>query len=368
LDASGRRRLLKILHIDPEKNWGGGEAQVVGLLQYLIDQGHDNHLLAHPHGQLWQRAKTLRLQLSPIEAANDLAPMAAWMIRRLVREREYDIVHLHTKRAHALSAWFSGSRRGTKFVVTRRMDYPEKKNARTHWLYNRSVDGVVAISQNIASLLRDAGVDRKKIRLIHSGIEAARFRADAITRGKTDGRPVIGTLAILEPRKGVRFLLEAAARVKASGIEAEYRIAGSGPLLEELKKLAADLGLAQTVHFVGFVADTAGFLAELDIFVMPSLYEGLGVSALEAMGAGKPVIATRVGGLTESVIDGVTGIIVPPQDAAALAAAIARLVKDRSTALEMGRRGAARVSESFTIERMARANEAFYYELLGAAS
>jgi glycosyltransferase involved in cell wall biosynthesis len=230
------------------------------------------------------------------------------------------------------------------------------------------VDGVVAISENIANLLRDAGVDKKKIQLIHSGIEPARFRADAIMREETERRPVVGTLAVLEPRKGLRFLLEAAAQVKASGIDAEYRIAGSGPLLEELRKLTGDLGLGETVRFDGFVGDAARFLAEVDIFVMPSLFEGLGVSALEAMAAGKPVIATRVGGLTESVVDGVTGILVPPQDAAALAAAIARLVKDRVTAVEMGRRGAARVSESFTMERMARANEAFYYELLGSAS
>src|SRR4029450_4987126 len=90
LGASGHDRLLKILHVDPEKNWGGGEAQVLGLLKYLTDQGHHNHLLAHPEGQLWQRAKTLRLQLSPIEAPNDVALKAAWMIRRLVHAQDYD--------------------------------------------------------------------------------------------------------------------------------------------------------------------------------------------------------------------------------------------------------------------------------------
>ena len=163
-------------------------------------------------------------------------------------------------------------------------------------------------------------------------------------------------------------MLEAAARLKTEGLELEWRIAGDGPLLPELQQIAGGLGLCENVTFCGFVTDTAKFLAGIDIFVLPSLFEGLGVAALEAMAAGKPVIATRVGGLAESVVDQATGLLVPAQDSAALAAAIARLVKDDALAAEMGRRGAQRVRDRFTLEKMADANEKFYYDLLGEPS
>jgi len=124
------------------------------------------------------------------------------------------------------------------------------------------------------------------------------------------------------------------------------------------------LGLGEDVSFVGFVKDVPKFLSSVDVLVLPSLFEGLGVAALEGMAAGKPVVATRVGGLVESIVDGETGFLVPPRDGVALAAAIERLVEDRFLARAMGRKGAARVLSHFTIEQMARQNEAYYYALL----
>jgi glycosyltransferase involved in cell wall biosynthesis len=229
------------------------------------------------------------------------------------------------------------------------------------------VDGVVAISRTIADLLREAGVDSNKIRLIYSGIDPERFERSRDTAPRRGDRWIIGTIAALEARKGHRFLLEAAAQLKSHGHKIEYRWAGDGPLLDELKQLADKLGLAEDVHFCGFVDDTPSFLAEIDVFVLPSLYEGLGVAALEAMAAGLPVIASSVGGLAESVIDSQTGFLVAPQDPLALAGAIDRLTRDRDLAQVMGRRGSERVRECFTLERMARQNEAYYYELLGTA-
>lgn len=363
MGASGESRLLKILHIDPERNWGGGEAQVLGLLTYLAKQGHRQYLLAHPHGQLWARAQSLEISLVPMIARNDIAVRSAWSIRRLIHEENFDIVHLHTKRAHALAAWFSGRRRRAKFIVTRRMDYPEKRGARARWLYNRGADGVVAISQTIADLLHDAGVQQEKMRVIYSGIDAARFQQRA-PRSELSQPAVVGTVAVLEERKGLRYLLEAAARLQAQGLSVEYRIAGAGPLLAELRQLAQQSGVGDRVRLVGFVSDSAAFLADLDIFVLPSLFEGLGVAALEAMAAGKPVIASRVGGLAESVLDGETGLLVAPRDSAALADAIASLVKNPTLAVQMGERGAVRVKDRFSLDQMARANEAFYYDLM----
>ena len=366
LGGSGDNRLLKILHIDPERNWGGGEAQVFGLLQHLAARGHDNELLAHPSGLLFARCQTLDVRARPILMRNDLDVRCVWALRRLIGRMAYDIVHFHTKRAHALALWLPRGRRRPKYVVTRRMDYPEPRSWYTSCLYNRRVDGVVAISQTIAGVLLGAGVERDKIRCITSGIDPERFAA--VGARADDGVTVVGCLAGLEKRKGHRYLLEAAALLKTEGLRVRYQIAGDGPLRAQLETEAQRLGVAEDVCFLGFVADAARFLAGVDLLAMPSLYEGLGVAALEGMAAGKPVVATRVGGLSESVLDGVSGFLVPPQDPAALAAAIAKLARSRALGQAMGARGRERAREYFSLQRMARQNESYYRELLSTPS
>jgi glycosyltransferase involved in cell wall biosynthesis len=366
LSGSGHTRLLKILHIDPERGWGGGEAQVLGLLIYLAAKGHQNDLLTHPTGPLFARCQDRNITTLPLKVRNDLDVRHVPALRRLIRNGNYDIVHLHTKRAHALSLWLPRCGNRLKWVVTRRMDYPEAKSWYTNYLYNRRVDGVVAISRTIKDLLIRAGVKPEKIRLINSGIDPERYEWQPKKPLAGNGPTVIGCLAGLQERKGQRFLLQAAALLKSRGLNLRYQIAGEGPLREQLEQLKGRLGMGDDVRFVGFVADPAEFLAKIDLFVMPSLSEGLGVAALEAMAAGKAVIATKVGGLAESVLDGVTGILVPPQDPTALAHAIAKLVQAPSLAGEMGAQGQQRVMQHFTLAQMAQHNESFYYELLDA--
>jgi glycosyltransferase involved in cell wall biosynthesis len=362
--GKGPNRPLKILHIDPEKNWGGGESQVLGLLSYLAARGHHIHLLAHPDGRLFQRTQEQNIPTMPLIVRNDFDLRPVFRLRRLIREENYDIVHLHTKRAHVLSLWLCRGLATPKYVVTRRMDYPETNTWYTRYLYNRKVDGVVAISCKISKLLIEAGVEREKIRLIHSGIDPKPFEAAANIRDVHPERVVVGMVAVLEERKGHRFLLEAAGRLKAQGYQIRYRVAGEGSLRKSLQKAATRLGVKDEVQFQGFVSDMPAFLSQVDILVLPSLFEGFGVSVLEAMAAGKAVIASRVGGLEELVSDTVTGLLVAPRDVDGLARAIAKLAVDRALLREMGRKGRARLQANFTIERMAQQNEDYYYGLL----
>ena len=368
MGGSGHSRLLKILHIDPERHWGGGEAQVLGLLAYLSRRGHRNDLLAHPHGRLFERSGHLGVKRLALVVRNDLDLRPVPALRRLIRDERYDIVHLHTKRAHALSLWLPRGPQGPKYLVTRRMDYPEAKNWYTKLLYNRRVDGVVAISRVIMNLLVEAGVEPERIRLIHSGIDPQQFYPFVAVPESAEQEAVVGTLAVLEERKGHRYLLEAAALLKRRGYKIKYLIAGDGPLRDRLQERAAALNLQDEVCFFGFVADTPGFLSQLDIFLLPSLYEGLGVAALEAMAAGKPVIASRVGGLVELVADGETGLLVAPKEVEGLAQAIARLARDKALARAMGMRGVESVRSHFSLEQMAARNEDYYYELIAESA
>jgi glycosyltransferase involved in cell wall biosynthesis len=366
--GSDGRRLLKILHVDPERNWGGGEAQVFGLLSYLAAQGHRNDLLTHPDGRLWAEAGKLTVARLPLMVRNDLDLRAIPRLRRQIGAAGYDVVHLHTKRAHALSLWLPRGGRNPQYIVTRRMDYAERKNCYTRWLYNRRVDGVVAISQIIVELLVDAGVERRKIRLIHSGIDPSRFASAALPQNVHTGVVTLGCLAVLEERKGVEFLIDAAAKLQSQGARLHWLIGGDGSRRSALESKARALGLDDQVKFLGFVSKPEIFLQGIDIFVMPSLFEGLGVAALEAMAAGKPIVATRVGGLAESVLDGQTGILVPPRDGKAIAEAVAQLVSDPPMAQRMGLQGRQRALEHFTLTQMAAQNEAYYYELLGTGN
>ena len=369
MGGSGKDRLLKVLHIDPETNWGGGEAQVFGLLKHLADRGHQNDLLAHPRGRLFHRCQGLAVRTLPIVMRNDLDVRCVWSLRRRIRRIGYDIVHFHTKRAHSLSLWMPRGARRPKYVVTRRMDYPEPRSWYTDWLYNRRVDGVVAISQGIVDVLLRAGVERGKIECIPSGIEPENFAGIGMrAAAEIHGSIIVGCLAVLEKRKGHQYLLEAAAQLKAHGLKLQYRIAGDGPLRQHLETEAKRLGLGSEVRFLGFVEDTAGFFGEVDILAMPSLYEGLGVAELEAMAAGKTVIAGRIGGLQEALLDGVTGILVPPRDPSALAGAIAKLAAAPASAESMGRQGRARAREAFSLQHTALRNESYYRELLEATT
>lgn len=362
--ASGHSRGLRILHIDPERNWGGGETQVFGLLSYLAQRGHRNDLLTHPESRLFQQSQALDVRTIPLVVRNDLDLRPVPNLRRLIRREDYDIVHLHTKRAHALSLWLAHKSSRPKYVVTRRMDYPESNSWYTRCLYNRKVDGVIAISSRIYELLIEAGVRCDRIRLIHSGVDPRPFNAaDKRPNGDSECL-VVGMVAVLEERKGHGLLLEAAGRLKEQGCRISYRLAGEGSLKKSLEKKAQQLGLKEDVQFLGFVSDVPGFLAAVDVVVLPSLFEGLGVSVLEAMAAGKAVIASRVGGLPELVIDAATGFLVEPRDVSGLTDAIAKLAHDRNLIRSMGQKGRERLEKSFTMEQMARKNEDYYFSLL----
>lgn len=367
MTGSDHSRPLKILHVDPERNWGGGEAQVVGTIRCLTAKGHQNDLVAHPNGPLIAKCEGLARRCYGVVVRNDLDLRCVPGLRRLIRAGEYDIVHFHTKRAHVLSLWLPRREPKPKYLVTRRMDYPERRTAYTNYLYNRRVDGVVAISQSIVESLIAAGVDGKKLRLISEGVDTRQFSdVSAVPRlsQESSGVTVVGAVGILDERKGHRFLLQAAAKLKAKGLRLRYQIAGAGSLRQQLERDTASLGLKDDVEFLGFVHDTATFLGGIDLFIMPSLFEGLGVAALEAMAAARPVIASRVGGLAESVIDDVTGLLVAPGDDAQLADAIEKLHRDPVRALELGRQGRERVERHFSLEQMVTKNEAYYYDLL----
>ncbi len=359
---------MEILHVDPERGWGGGEVQVVWLLRELAARGHRSRVAADPRGRLARVAAAAGVPVEPLRIANALDLAAGLRLRRLVAG--HDVVHFHTARAHALAPFCAG--RGARLVVTRRMDYPPRGGPYARWLYNRAVDVVIAISEGVRAALLGVGVRPDRIRVVPSGIDPAAMEAAPAARATTRAawgiapdELVVLVLGALERRKGHAVLLAAAARPEAEDLRLRYVFCGDGSERAALAAAAEPLG--DRVVFAGFRRDVAACLAAADVVAVPSLQEGLGVAALEAMAAARPVVASRVGGLGEVVVDGATGLLLPPGEAAPLAEALRRVARDPALRARLGEGGRQRVLARYTAARMADGTLACYGEARCAA-
>jgi len=372
---------LSVAGVDPERNFAGGETQVLGLTLELRAMGHRAELLCDPAGELWRRAQAAGVICRPLPIRNALDFAAAAALRRTLRDGRYDVVHFHTSRAHAMAPWVRGLTRAA--VVTRRMDYvPNRLFA--PWLYGRAVDGVAAISIAVADAVARAGVARDRITVIPSGVDCAHFRPPSADEraqaraalGLGDADLAVGAVGALEPRKGHRFLVEAMALlgrdgVAGGGLQAASGhpvaiIAGDGRLRDALAAEIRSLGLGDAggaacgVRMLGRVDDARAILWALDIFAMPSLGEGLGVALLEAMACGLPAVASRIGGIVDAVDEGRTGMLVAPGDGNALAGALAHLSAEPPVRIAMGAAARAMAVERFSMGAMARRTVELY--------
>ena len=203
--------------------------------------------------------------------------------------------------------------------------------------------------------------------IIPFGVDARLFAtADRATReelGLREGGPVVGTVCrLVEPKKGLSVLLQAMVLLRGAGDDrgCQLLIVGEGPARDSLESLSQQLGVSSWIRFAGSRRDVPRILPLLDLFVLPSLYEGFGIAILEAMAAGKPVVATTVGGIPEFVVPGETGLLVEPGNAAALADAIACVLRDPDRAKRMGASGRSRAQAGFQISTVVRRHEQVY--------
>jgi len=230
----------------------------------------------------------------------------------------------------------------------------------------RGVGRYIAVSHGLAQRLQQIfHIPAAKIEVIHNAIPVQAFGepVNAVLRATLTGaknHPLILTSARLDAQKGHPYLLQAAAQIP----EAIFVLAGDGPERANLEAQAAALGVAERIRFLGHRQDIAALLAACDLFVLPSLFEGLPLSILEAMAAGKPVIATAIAGTTEAIVHGQTGLLVPPADPTALAQAIRLLLADHSLGQQLALAGKAAVQEEFSTTTMVQRVTQVYSDLL----
>lgn len=362
-------RPLTVAHVDAETGFSGGEVQVFLLLEGLRKAGHRSVLISPPRSRAAAEAVARGFEVRTVPMRADLDLGAVRELAQVFGALAPDVVHLHTGRA----TWLGGLAarwRGLPAIATRRQDKRLRRGLRARVVYGHLVARAVAISPAVARRLEQGGVDPARIVLIPSSIDPALVqprRGRAALRselGLAAEEPVFLVLAALVHRKGIDVLLDALAQLPHPPA---LLIAGEGEERARLEAQAGRLGLAG-VRFLGRREDKGDLLAACDVLVLPSRLEGLGVAALEAMAAGRAVVATDVGGLGEAVVDGETGLLVPPEDRSALAEAVGRLAGDPALRAALGAGGPARVAQGYHAERMVAAYEALYREVLAGSA
>lgn len=221
----------------------------------------------------------------------------------------------------------------------------------------------IAVSRALAGELDRWGADPARVTVIHNGIDAGRFDGAARRRRLSGERAVIGTVARLAPQKGVAVFLQAAAILAARYPAIAFRVVGDGPERPALEAAAQKLGLGERVEFRGYREDLAAELEQLDLFVLPSLSEGLSITLLEALAAGCPVAACRCGGIPEIVEEGVTGLLTPPNDPDTLAGRVEELLRRPTEARRMAGAGREKVRRDFSREMMLHRTAEVYREM-----
>lgn len=359
---------LKTMHIESELGWSGGQMQSSALCSYLKSKGHKVIIVCRPDSKVEQWAGEQGIQTYTVEQKPLRSINAVLAMKSIILKEKPDIIHLHASRSHVLgsaAAYLAG--KGI-VVATRRMDHEIKKVWPNTSAYGKWTHALVAISGAVKEAMIASGVDPGKIHTIESGADFDKFAnasADPSIRknlGIADDIPIVTAAASLTKRKGHEYLISASRILKQANCNIHVVLAGEGDMRPALQAQAQQLGVE--VSFLGLYKDMPRLIASSDIFVMPSMMEGLGVAVLEALAARKPVIASAVGGLKESVINGKTGLSVPPGDPDALSNAIMKLLGDNDLAQKLAAAGQEHARNKFSIKSMAERNEKLYYSLI----
>ncbi len=373
---------MRVVHLIKAKQIGGAERHLLMLLPALIERGIDAQLLVliepdTPMDDLFAEAKERGIPAQAISVRSTVDVVIIRRIRAKLLELQPDILHTHLIHADTFGLAAGKLARVPTIITSRHNDDNFRTKRIVKWASSVMWSGFnacIAISDAIKTFV--IGIENApedKVYVVKYGIEhQALSQADFDSARKKllaeleldDEAQLLGMACRLVEQKGVSYALEAIRDIHSDYPNAHLVIAGDGELMHELKHVAAEYEISDNVHFLGWRADVPQLMAGFDIFLMPSLWEGFGLVALEAMSKRRPVIASAVTALPEVVEDGQTGLLVPVEDSSALAEAIRTLLDDRSLRVHMGMVGEDRVEQYFTVARMVDETIAIYRKFI----
>jgi len=359
---------IRVLEMIDDATIGGGQVHVLMLAKHLDHNTFEVSIACKEHGFLTDEARKHGIEVIPVSMDNHLSLKTFLATTRILRQSNFDILHTHGGTAGfwgRMCGVFAGRPR-IRIHSYHGMHYLSKHNVSSFRLQMTDrfllclSDKVVCVCESDFKKGLQAGiVTAKKGVIIHNGIEAKNFRdfkrRDALRAefGLKESDILFGNVGRLHRQKGQRYLIDAFQKVKNKNPQAELWIVGEGELREELKKGALDSGVYDSVHFLGARTDIPEILSAIDIFVLPSLWEGQPITILEALAAGKAVIATNVDGIADILVNEKNALLVPPKDSHALSVAMNKMIQDRELRARISSAAINTMSEKFTAERMA---------------
>lgn len=371
----------KVLHVSTTAAGGLGTS-LLSIVKSLDPAQCEVHVaigLGHPLDTAFEAAG---FPLHPLPLSRGIHPIqfakTLLQLKRLMQRERFDVLHVHGSEAGIL-ARIAARITGVPVVIAELHGYanrnPDGILERTlyRWIemaLDRMTHAYVAVSKHVERQWLARGIcDAQRMQVIHHSLDLQAFadRGHHPRPGALSGAPVVGTACLLEARKGLATLIEAMPAVIARVPKVRFAVVGKGPLQPLMQARAAELGTTAHIDFMGWRNDIPELMWQFDLFALPSKRESFGLVFLEAMASRCPVVGTRVDGIPEVVEDGVTGLLVPPGDAHALALAIIDLLTDTEKALRFAEAGRKRVETLFSNERMAREYNDLYMRLLRRA-
>lgn len=369
---------IRVLHVITDLDRGGAENHIFTLITHANRRRfHLEVAVLRSQGELVEQFRSAGVPVHVLDARGQLDLGAIGRLARLLRERKVQVIHSHLFRAD-IYASLAADRLGRDrpFIVSTRHNddrfFLNPFVGLIHYLLSARQDRIIAISDHIARFTIARGVwDRRRVRRVYHGLDPrspeVRERERSQLReefGVPASAFLVGNVGRLARQKGQRHLVSAMPLLLREVPEAHLVIAGGGDLQDYLSELAAGLGVADRVHVLGPRQDVPALMRAIDVFAMPSIWEGFGIVLLEAMALSRPIVASRVATIPEVVLHEQTGLLVPPAEPAQLAAALACLAHDPELAQRMGEAGNRRLQECFTLEKMVGDTETIYEELV----
>jgi len=370
--APSNDRLIRVVEVLATGSSGGAQEHLFGLVTRMDRTRYDVSIVSLSNGSAVRKLERAGFDVLVIDEPDDAIAVGA--VAAHLADVRPDVIHNHMYRAElvgtraAIALGEIGHRRPYVVSTVHSSRIRSDEDRRMLRELTPRMDQLIAVSKMIERKLIDEGRSGAPIRLIYNGVDLSRYEHQEPCctlpeeYGMEPGSQIVGVVARLEPEKGHPTLLEAWPQVLRSVPDAYLLIVGEGSRRDALEAQARHLRIAHRVVFTGRRDDVPAVTAALDVAVLPSYREAQGLSILEAMALSRPVVASDVGGIPEMITDGVTGLLVPPHDADALAAGITRLLVDHSFADTIGRAGHDVVHDRFCIELMVDAIQSIYDE------
>jgi glycosyltransferase involved in cell wall biosynthesis len=369
----------KVFYLLDSLNVGGTESQAVELARRMPAAGYDVTLgCLRAEGPLLERLHGSAVVLREFQPKGGLdSPAGLYELLRLSRflkRQKFDIVHTHDLYSNLLGIP-AARLAGVKAIVSSRRDlahldwYTARRRVLLRWVQNLSGAVLANATPIHDALIAEDGFAPEKLRVIHNGVDVEKFKAARDSRnhlfpGVGDGKLIVLVGNMHSDVKGHPWLIASASAVVREFPSVRFVLIGDGEKRHSFEQQVAGLALEKNFLFLGRRADVPEILASCDIAVLPSRAEGLPNAVLEYMAAGLPAVVSSVGGNSELVQDGLTGLLVPPEDSAALSAALLKLLRDPNLAREIALSGHDCAVRNFGFERLVREVDALYSELL----